>query len=66
MGQLPFYVLYLFFLIILFIYIFLAVLGLHCCKDFSLAVVSRGYSLAASHCGGFSCRGLWNRASRVH
>ena len=29
----------------LFIYLFLAVLGLHCCADFSLVAVSRGYSL---------------------
>ena len=28
-----------------FIYLFLAVLGLLCCTSFSLAVVSRGYSL---------------------
>ena len=31
---------------ILFIYLFLAVLGLHCCKGFSLVVASEGYSLA--------------------
>ena len=31
----------------LFIYLFLAVLGLHCCSGFSLVVASRGYSLAA-------------------
>ena len=29
------------------IWIFLAVLGLHCCADFSLAVASRGYSVTA-------------------
>ena len=33
---------------ILFIYLFLAVLGLHCCSGFSL-VTSRGYSLVAVH-----------------
>ena len=27
------------------IVVFLAMLGLHCCKDFSLVVVNRGYSL---------------------
>ena len=32
-------------LLILFIYLFLAVLGLHCCAGFSLAADSRGYSL---------------------
>jgi len=26
-------------------YLFVAVLGLHCCRGFSLIVVSRGYSL---------------------
>ena len=31
--------------IILFIYLFLAVLGLCCCMGFSLVAVSRGYSL---------------------
>ena len=31
------------------IWIFLAVLGLHCCADFSLAVASRGYSVTAVH-----------------
>ena len=30
-----------------FIYIFMTVLGLHCCAGFSLAVASRAYSLAA-------------------
>ena len=35
---------YLFHYSILFIYL-LAVLGLHCCMGFSLAVVSRGYSV---------------------
>ena len=29
------------------IYFFLAVLGLHCCVGFSLAVESEGYSLVA-------------------
>ena len=32
-----------FFLRFLFINLFLAVLGLHCCVDFSLVVVNRGY-----------------------
>ena len=36
----------------LIIYLFLAMLGLHCCGSFSLAVVWR-----ASHCDGFSRRG---------
>ena len=34
------------FVIILFIYVFLAVLGLHCCAGFSLVVV-RGFLIAA-------------------
>ena len=29
------------------LYLFLAVLGLHCCADFSLVAVSRRYSLVA-------------------
>ena len=33
--------------ILLFIYLLLAVLGLHCCSGFSLVVASRRYSLAA-------------------
>ena len=32
---------------ILFTYLFMAVLGLHCCAGFSLVVESRGYSLVA-------------------
>ena len=32
-----------------FIYLFLAVLGLHCCSGFSLVVASRAYSLVAVH-----------------
>ena len=32
----------------------------------SLVAASRGYSLAASHCGGFFCCGRCNRASRAH
>ena len=45
--------------IILFIDLFLAVLGFCGCKGFSLVVVSRGYSLVvwASHCSGFFCCG---------
>ena len=31
------------------IYLFLAVLGLHCCMGFSLAVAGGGYSLVAVH-----------------
>ena len=31
----------------LFTYLFLALLGLRCCRDFSLVVASGGYSLAA-------------------
>ena len=34
---------------ILFIYLFLAVLGLRCCEGFSLFVVSRSYSPVAAH-----------------
>ena len=34
-------------IIFLKIYLFLAVLGLHCCEGFSLAVASRGCSLVA-------------------
>ena len=30
-------------------YLFLAALGLHCCTDFSVVVVSKGYSLVAVH-----------------
>ena len=50
-----------------FIYLFLAVLGLHCCVGFSLAVESRGLlfscDVRASDCSGFSggfscCRAL--------
>ena len=45
-----------------FIYLFLAVLSLHCCTGFSLAAVSRvtlHCGTWASHCGGFSyCRAL--------
>ena len=42
------------------IYLFLAMLGLHCCTGFSLVVESWGdSSLGAqtSHCSGFSCSG---------
>ena len=35
--------------IVLFIYLFLTVLGLHCCVGFSLVAVSGGYSLVAAH-----------------
>ena len=35
--------------IILFFYLFLAVLGLQCCADLSLAVVSKGCSLVTVH-----------------
>ena len=41
-------------------HLFLAVLGLCCCTDFSLVVLSGGYSgcsARAAHCGGSSCRG---------
>ena len=42
-----------------FIYLFLAVLGLHCCAGFPLAVESRGLlfscNVRASDCSGFSC-----------
>ena len=50
-------------------YLFLAVLGLHCCIGFPIVVASWGCSLAAvhSHCGGFSCgtQALGSRASVV-
>ena len=38
-----------FFFFQLFIYLFLAGLGLHCCADFSLVAGSRGYSLVVVH-----------------
>ena len=41
-----------------FMYLFLAVLGLHCCAGFSLVAASRGYShwrARAPHCGDFTC-----------
>ena len=31
------------------VYLFMALLGLHCCLGFSLVVESRGYSLVAVH-----------------
>ena len=42
--------------IIYFMYLFLAVLGLHCCVGFSIVTASSGYSLAMIH--GFSLQGL--------
>ena len=33
----------------IFTYLFLAMLGLHCCTNFSLVAVSRGYSLVVVH-----------------
>ena len=59
------------FVIILFIYLFLPVLGLRCYAGFSLVVVSWDYSSlqpVAFHCSGFSCCGtgtLGTRASVV-
>ena len=54
--------------IILFIYLFLVVLGLCWHMGFSVVAVSGDYSLVAvtwaSHCGGFSCR--WSTGSRAH
>ena len=38
-----------FLMLYLFTYLFLAVLGLHCCTGFSLVVVSGGYSPAGVH-----------------
>ena len=32
-----------------FVYLFMALLGLHCCLGFSLVVESRGYSLVVVH-----------------
>ena len=49
------------------IYLFLAVLGLHCCVGFSLVVASRSYSLVA--CSGFSPQWLHlsrSTGSRAH
>ena len=40
---------FLYMYIILYIYLFLAVLGLHCCVGFSLVVVSGSYSLVTTH-----------------
>ena len=34
----------------IFIYLFLAVVGLHCHAGFSIVVASNGYSLVAEHC----------------
>ena len=42
-----FYFYYLIFNNFISIYLFLTVLGLHCCMDFSLVVMNRGYSLVA-------------------
>ena len=53
-------------------YLFMAVLGLHCCVDFSLVVASRGYSLVVVHelliavASFVAGHGLWGgRASAV-
>ena len=46
------------FIIFFLMYVFLAVLALHCCVGFSLVAASRGYShggARASHCGDFTC-----------
>ena len=50
------------FLNVIYLFIFLTVLGLHCCMGFSLVVKRRGYSLVvvrglliAVGCSGFSC-----------
>ena len=52
-----------FFFFFKYFYLFLAVVGLHCCVGFSVVVVSRGaYSSCgarASHCSGFSCCRAW-------
>ena len=53
-------VLYIYIYICDFIYLFLTVLGLHCCADFSFIAVSRSYhscNMWASHFGGLSCYG---------
>ena len=63
--------LFFFLIIICFVYLVLAVLGLHCCAGFSLVVASGGYSPVAV--SGFSLRwllivthGLWGtQASAV-
>ena len=46
------------------IYLFLAMLGLHCCESLSLIVVIGGYSLGrqVSHCSGFLLRSTGSRA----
>ena len=58
-----FYNTYIFsFYIILFIYLFLAVLGLYCYTSFSLIVMSMGYTSLqcwGSQCSGFSCFRSW-------
>ena len=56
-AQLKPCVLFNFYNLYLFIYLFLAGLGLNCCLGFSLVAASRGYSSYgtwASHCRGFS------------
>ena len=44
-----------FFYVLLFIYLFLAVLGLSCCERGLFS----SYGAMASHCSGFSCCGAW-------
>ena len=51
------------FIVCLFIYLFLAALGLHCCAQAFSSCGERGATLRcsawASHCGDFSCCGAW-------
>ena len=53
---------------ILFIYLFLAALSLHCCTQAFSSCSERGLTLCcsvwASHCGGFSC-GAWALGTRA-
>ena len=43
--------------VLLFISLFLALLGLCCCVQTSPAAVNRACGARAAHCSGFSCRG---------
>ena len=52
----------------MFIYLFLAALGLCCCAWAFSSCGERGYSLLqvqASHCGGFSCCRAWALGARA-
>ena len=51
----------------IFIYLFLAALGLHCARAFSSCGegATLRCSARASHCGGFSCCGAWALGARA-